>query len=187
MDFAIPAEHWVKLKEGKKRNKYLDLARELKKLWNMKVSMIPFVVGALGTIPRGLIKGLEDLETWRQVMNIHCKDWPEWWEESWRFEETCCHLDSSERPSANVGLKNSQRSIIIIVILINMMPSETESRVKDMFKRADLSFWKSLVLYCSVQRLILYDFWSALFSRCHRFTIQVLVRKVAAKNYKEKK
>ena len=37
MDFAIPADHRVKLKKkSKKRNKYLDLARELKKkLWNM--------------------------------------------------------------------------------------------------------------------------------------------------------
>ena len=29
-------------------------------------------------------------------------------------EETCCHSDSSERPSANGGVKNSQRSKIII-------------------------------------------------------------------------
>ena len=31
MDFAVPADHRVKLKESKKRNKYLNLARELKK------------------------------------------------------------------------------------------------------------------------------------------------------------
>ena len=30
----------------------------------------------------------------------------EYWEESWRSEETCCH--SSERPPASVGEKNSQ-------------------------------------------------------------------------------
>ena len=30
-DFAVPAEHWAKLKESKKRDKYLVLARELKK------------------------------------------------------------------------------------------------------------------------------------------------------------
>ena len=30
MDFAIPADYRVKLKEGKKKDKYLDLARELK-------------------------------------------------------------------------------------------------------------------------------------------------------------
>ena len=37
VDFAVPADHRIKLKESEKKNKYLDLARELKKLWNMKV------------------------------------------------------------------------------------------------------------------------------------------------------
>ena len=31
VDFAVPADHRIKLKEGEKKNKYLDLARELKK------------------------------------------------------------------------------------------------------------------------------------------------------------
>ena len=31
-DFAVPAEHRVKLKESEKRDKYLDLAIELKKV-----------------------------------------------------------------------------------------------------------------------------------------------------------
>ena len=31
VDFAVPADHWIKLKEYEKKDKYLDLARELKK------------------------------------------------------------------------------------------------------------------------------------------------------------
>ena len=31
VDFAVPAHHRIKLKECEKRDKYLDLARELKK------------------------------------------------------------------------------------------------------------------------------------------------------------
>ena len=31
VDFAVPADHRIKLKENEKRDKYLDLARELKK------------------------------------------------------------------------------------------------------------------------------------------------------------
>ena len=62
MDFAVPADHRVKLKENEKMDKYLDLARELKKLWNMIVKVIPIVVGALGTVPINLEKRLEDLE-----------------------------------------------------------------------------------------------------------------------------
>ena len=36
----------IKLKESEKKNKYLDLARGLKKLWNMKVTIIRIVIGA---------------------------------------------------------------------------------------------------------------------------------------------
>ena len=53
--------------ESEKREKYPDLDREQKKLWNMNVTVIPIVNGALGTIPKGLVKGLEELETRGQV------------------------------------------------------------------------------------------------------------------------
>ena len=49
---------------------YLDLARELKKLWNMKVTIIPIVIGAFGTVTKGLLKGLEDLEVGSRVETI---------------------------------------------------------------------------------------------------------------------
>ena len=58
MDFAVPANHRIKLKKCEKKDKYLDLARELKKLWIMKVTMIQ--IGALGTVTKGLLKGLEE-------------------------------------------------------------------------------------------------------------------------------
>ena len=44
VDFAVPTDHRIKLKECEKRDKYLDLARELKKLWNLKVTIIPIVI-----------------------------------------------------------------------------------------------------------------------------------------------
>ena len=62
MDFAVLADHRIKLKECEKKDKYLDLARELKTLWNMKVTIILIVIGAFGTVTKGLQKGLEDLE-----------------------------------------------------------------------------------------------------------------------------
>ena len=49
--FAILADYRVKIKENEKRNTYLDLAREQKMLWNMKVTVIPVIIGALRTIP----------------------------------------------------------------------------------------------------------------------------------------
>ena len=51
-DFTVPADHWVKRKKGEKKDKYLDFARQLKKLWNMNVTVIPIVIGALGTVTR---------------------------------------------------------------------------------------------------------------------------------------
>ena len=62
MDFAVQDDHRVKLKESEMRDKYLDLARELKKVWNMKVTVIPIVIGVLGTVTRALVQGLEVLE-----------------------------------------------------------------------------------------------------------------------------
>ena len=62
MDFAVTADHRLKLKESEKKDIYRDLARELKKLWNMKVTIIPIVIGALGTVIKGLVQELEDLE-----------------------------------------------------------------------------------------------------------------------------
>ena len=61
-------QHRVKLKGSKKRDKYPDVARELKKeLWNMNMTVMPIVIGALGTIPKGLVKGLDVLEIRGQV------------------------------------------------------------------------------------------------------------------------
>ena len=46
IDFTVPVDE-VKIKENEKSVKYSDLARELEKLWNMKVMVIPTVIGAL--------------------------------------------------------------------------------------------------------------------------------------------
>ena len=53
----------IKLKEYEKKDKYLDLARELKekqkkKLWNTQVTIIPIVIGSFGTVTKGLLKRL---------------------------------------------------------------------------------------------------------------------------------
>ena len=56
-----------KLKKCEKKDKYLGLARELKKLWKMKVTIIPIVIGAFGTVTKWLLKGWEDLEVGGRV------------------------------------------------------------------------------------------------------------------------
>ena len=48
----------------------IDLTRESKNLWNFKVMFAPIVIGALGTVTKGLIKGLDDLEIRGRVETI---------------------------------------------------------------------------------------------------------------------
>ena len=70
VNFSVSADHRVKLKEGKKRGKYLDLAWELKKLWNLNVTVISIVIGVLGTITKGWVQELEALGKWGRVETI---------------------------------------------------------------------------------------------------------------------
>ena len=67
VDFAVLADHRIKLKECEKKDKYLDLARELKNLWNMKVTIVPIAIGAFGTVTKRLLKGLENLKVGGRV------------------------------------------------------------------------------------------------------------------------
>ena len=48
----------------------LTLLGNWKKLWNMKVTIIPIVIGAFGTVTKRLLKGLEDLEVGGRVETI---------------------------------------------------------------------------------------------------------------------
>ena len=93
-NFAIPADHRVKLKESKKKDKYIDLSRELKKLWNMTVTLIPIVICTLGSATKELIIVL-DLEIRGRVKNDSIIKIGQNIEKS--SEEACCHSNSSGR------------------------------------------------------------------------------------------
>ena len=67
---AVPADHRINLKEWEKKDKYLDHARELKKLWDMKVTIEPIVIGGFGTITKGLLKGPEDLKVGGRIESV---------------------------------------------------------------------------------------------------------------------
>ena len=70
MDFAVPTGNRVKLKESEKRDMYQDVAREVKKLWNMKVTAIPVVIDEFERVTKGLVQGLEDFEIRGRVETI---------------------------------------------------------------------------------------------------------------------
>ena len=50
--FAVPGDSRIEEKEKDKIEKYQQLGRELQKIWNVKVKIIPLVVGSLGAIPK---------------------------------------------------------------------------------------------------------------------------------------
>ena len=52
IDFAVPGDSRIEGKEKDKIEKYQDLGTELHKIWNVKVKIIPLVVGSLGAIPK---------------------------------------------------------------------------------------------------------------------------------------
>ena len=95
-----------KTERKQKRDKYLDLAKELTKVWNMKVAVVPTVIDALSIATKGLVQRLENLRIRGQEENIQTTaSWRlvEYWEKSWRFEVT------------QTLVKNSQMSKIIIL------------------------------------------------------------------------
>ena len=94
LDFAVPADHRVQLKESENRDKYLELARELKQLRSMKVTVIPIVIGALDTDTKGLVQGLEVWVIREQMETIQTTALLRLigiLEDYWKLEETCCH------------------------------------------------------------------------------------------------
>ena len=62
MDFSVSADPKGHLKETKKKDKYGDIAREFRKLWNMKVAVTLIGNDALGTVTKWLEKVLTNLE-----------------------------------------------------------------------------------------------------------------------------
>ena len=98
------------MKECGKKDKYLDLARELRKLWNMQVAIMPIVIGAFETVTKELLKGLEDLEVGGRVETIQTTTSLRTARILRRVLETWGDLQSLKlqwKPSANDDGKNS--------------------------------------------------------------------------------
>ena len=69
IDFAILCDTRVDDKEAEKIEKYLDLSKKLKKVWNMKVTLVLLVFGALSTPVKALEKRLKKLLLRQRLLN----------------------------------------------------------------------------------------------------------------------
>ena len=68
MDFAVLPDHKMKIKENERQ--VLESHHRSKKLWNMGITVILIVIGALVTIPKSLERGLEELKIGGRIETI---------------------------------------------------------------------------------------------------------------------
>ena len=61
IDVAIPGDGRIEEKELEKISKYQDLKIEIERLWEKQATVVPVVIGSLGTIPRDLRKHLRTI------------------------------------------------------------------------------------------------------------------------------
>ena len=61
IDFAVPGNSKIEEKEKDKTEKYQDFGKELQKIWNVKVKIIPLVVGSSGAIPKQFGNSLKQI------------------------------------------------------------------------------------------------------------------------------
>ena len=54
IDFAVPFDTRIRDKEAEKIIKYQDLVRELRKIWKLRMEVIPVIIEALGLISHTL-------------------------------------------------------------------------------------------------------------------------------------
>ena len=129
--FTVLTHNRMKIKESEKRDKYLDLARELKK--TMKRDRDGETICGWYTWDNPLKTGTETRRLRNQRTN---RDHPDYCiVKIWRLKETCCQSISSEKPSANAGVKNSQKSK---TIMIKICPRNNDERNT----RAGMTEWE---------------------------------------------
>ena len=58
---AIPADRNVVQKKAGKKLQYKSLGIEIQRMWNLKCTIIPVIIGATGIVKRSLRKNLEDI------------------------------------------------------------------------------------------------------------------------------
>ena len=61
----------MKIRENEKICKYLNLSKEMKKLWNMKVTMIPTFIDAFETALKDEEKRQSELEIRKRIDTRH--------------------------------------------------------------------------------------------------------------------
>ena len=100
------------MKEIEKRSKYFDLAKELKQRWNMKVTVFPNLIGAIGTVTKALVMGRFGYrKTSRHHPNYSIINVGHNTEKSPGDLKRLAVTQTTDTPPVNAGMKNSQWSM----------------------------------------------------------------------------
>ena len=71
IDFAVPGGSRIEETEKEKIGKYQDLRRELQKIWNARVKIMPYVVvGSLGAIPKQFGNRLKEIGVTAEIGQV---------------------------------------------------------------------------------------------------------------------
>ena len=72
-NMTVQSDRNIALKDIDKKSKYKDLELEIQRMWHTKTVVIPVVVGALGTVKKGMvenIKGVSEAATVTEIQKI---------------------------------------------------------------------------------------------------------------------
>ena len=61
IDVAIPADRNFVQKEAEKKLKYKSFCTEIQRMWNLKCTIVPVIIGATGIVTGSLKKNLETI------------------------------------------------------------------------------------------------------------------------------
>jgi len=71
IDVTISADRNVVLKEAEKKLKYKSLCIEIQRMWNLKCTILPVIIGASGIVTRSLRKNSEPVpgkHSWSAIL-----------------------------------------------------------------------------------------------------------------------
>ena len=61
LDMAIPSDRNTSVTVAEKLSKYKDLEIEITKMWGLKTTAVPVVIGALGAVNKGIEKHIDKI------------------------------------------------------------------------------------------------------------------------------
>ena len=70
IEWTVQSDRNIALKEIERKSKYKDLELEIQKMWHKETVVIPVVVGALGTVKKGMVEDIKKVSERTTVTEI---------------------------------------------------------------------------------------------------------------------